>query len=576
MPMRPSLVLLAENNSGKTALLAALDVALGSARAKDDDLRRDAKGKVAPSFVIDIRFEPRTGDDFDDPTTQVLGTGPVQFKGKPPFFALRTRAAPDPKRGELALTRTYLKGWARDRVDAEKLGEVSNAHVTREHRDLVTFNLLDARRDALEQLRNRRTFWGQIVSDLQLPTPVRTEVEKALGDVGSKVKVGSPPLAALQKELQDIRKVIAHPQLDVEVSPLPLDVEDLLRAMDLLLTEVGQAPLPIALQGMGTRSLSALLIFRAYVRSILATASGAGTLSVAAFEEPEAHLHPHAQRSVLSAIQEIPGERVISTHSPFVAGIADVFDIRVFRRSTDGTKVSWLPEVDAAGAPAFTNEQLSHLRRFVQQRHGEVLFAKVVGLFEGDTEDAAIPVLARAHWPEGPDALGISLVNVGGSGNYKHIVTALTALSIPWVVFSDGDQAAKDGLAAAGKAIMRPLDDTSVEVVLLPGGQDFEAYLLAQGFRSQVERAIEQFFGPTALEEFRVRNEGTKLPKGAGLRDYQSSGWEERLVHDFMDRHKGTYGTALGEEVVKAGKAPPSVKDFFDRMDVVLGRPVKS
>ena len=40
--------------------------------------------------------------------------------------------------------------------------------------------------------------------------------------------------------------------------------------MDLLLTETGQKALPIAVQGMGTRSLSALLIFRAYVRSVLA------------------------------------------------------------------------------------------------------------------------------------------------------------------------------------------------------------------------------------------------------------------------------------------------------------------
>lgn len=576
MPMRPSLVLLGENNSGKTALLSALDVALGSGRAREDDLRKDAAGKTAASFIIDVRFQPREGEDFDEPTTQVLGTGPVRLEETPPFFVLRTRGELDPKRAELVVKRAFLKGWARERVDAEKLTEVSSVHVSREHRELVTFNLLDARRDALEQLRNRRTFWGQIVSDLQLAPMLKTDVEKALVDVGSRLKVGSPPLAFLQNELQDLRRVIAHPQLNVEVSPLPVEVEDLLRAMDLLLTETGQVPLPIAMQGMGTRSLSALLIFRAYVRAVLATATGAATLSVAAFEEPEAHLHPHAQRSVLSVIQDIPGEHIISTHSPFVAEIADVFDIRVFRRGDDGTKVSWLRETDATGARTFTNEQLAHLRRFVQQRHSEILFAKVVGLFEGDTEEAAIPVLACSHWPGGPDALGISLVNVGGSGNYKHIVTALSALSIPWIVFSDGDKAAKDGLAAAGKAIGRTLDDNSPEIVMLPGGHDFEAYLLSQGFRRQVERAIGRFFGPAALEDFKLQNEGKKLPKNAGTRDYKSAGWEERLAHDFMDRHKGTYGTALGEEIAGGGKLPVRVKDFFDRIDGALGGPVKT
>ena len=60
-----------------------------------------------------------------------------------------------------------------------------------DHRALVTFNLLDARRDAVEQLRNRRTFWRQIVSDLRLATAVRKEVEDALGDLRSKLKTGS-------------------------------------------------------------------------------------------------------------------------------------------------------------------------------------------------------------------------------------------------------------------------------------------------------------------------------------------------------------------------------------------------
>ena len=275
MPMRPSLVLLGENNSGKTAFLSALDVALGTLRAKEEDLRKGVGGNPALNFVVDIRFEPREGDDFDEQTAQVLGTGPIQLQAIPSFFALRTRGELDPKRGELAIKRTFLKGWARERAAGEKLGEVSSVHVTREHRDLITFNLLDARRDALEQLRNRRTFWGQIVSDLRLPPTVRTEVEKALVDVGSKLRAESEPLKALQEELQNIRRVIAHPQLGVEVSPLPVEVEDLLRAMDLLLTETGQVALPIAVQGMGTRSLSALLIFRAYVRALLTKATGA-------------------------------------------------------------------------------------------------------------------------------------------------------------------------------------------------------------------------------------------------------------------------------------------------------------
>jgi hypothetical protein len=59
------------------------------------------------------------------------------------------------------------------------------------------------------------------------------------------------------------------------------------------------------------------------------------------------------------------------------------------------------------------------------------------------------------------------------------------------------------------------------------------------------------------------------------IRDYASDGWEDRLVHDFMDRHKGTYGAALAEEIVAAGTLPARAKDFFARIDGRLGGLVK-
>jgi putative ATP-dependent endonuclease of OLD family len=569
-PVRPNIVLLGENNSGKTAFLAALDIAIGGARGRTEDLRKDASGQAASRFVIDLRFEPATGDDFDEATAQVLGNGPVQLKGNDlPFFAFRCKGELDPRRGEVTSRRTFLKGWARDRPAAEKISELASTPVTREHRYLFTFNLLDARRDALEQLRNSKTFWGQIVSKLQLDNAARKSIEDSLGLLGAQLKQQSAPLAALQSELKSIQDVIAHPQLDVEVAAVPLQVEDLLRTMDLLLTEAGQGPLPIAAQGMGTRSLAALLIFRAFVHSVVGEVDGAGTLSIAAFEEPEAHLHPQAQRAVLSAIGAIPGQRIVSTHSPYVAGAGDIFDIRVFRRTQDGARCFWVNEVDDTGSATFSGEQLSHLRRFVQLRHGEVLFARVVGLFEGDTEEAALPVLAGAHWKGGADAVGVSLVNVGGAGNYKHLLIALNGLNIPWVIFSDGDPAGTAGLAAAGKALGRTLDNKSPEVVLLPRNEDFEAYLLSEGLRVTIEGAIAQFFGATALADYKKLNNG-QAKKGGGKRDYSSPNWEERLVHDFMDSHKGSYGAALAQELVKAASIPHAVADFFGRVDQVL------
>ncbi|MEZ4298900.1 MAG: AAA family ATPase [Polyangiaceae bacterium] len=571
-PIRPTLVLLGENNAGKTSFLAALDLALGSARAAEEDLRQDQDGNRAKRFIIDFRCVPMAGDDFGDEIVQVIGNA-IQLTD-PPFFAIRCKGEYDDVRRELSVRRTFLKGWARGRAEAEALLDLRDVPVNWRARALLSFNMLDARRDAIEQLRNRRTFWGQLVSDLRLSEQLRSEVEGALDQLRNKLVTGSAPLATLQTELKDLATVFAHPNLNVKVSPLPEDVENLLRAMDLLLTETGQQELPIGVQGMGTRSLSALLIFRAYVRAVLATTPPPGTLSIAAFEEPEAHLHPHAQRAVLSVIEQIPGQRLISTHSPYIAAVADVHNIRLFRRERAGTTVAWVDETNSAtGTPTFTREELVLLRRFVQRRHGEILFARAVGLFEGDTEDAALPIFARAFWPSGPDSKGVSLVNVGGSGNYKHLVILLEMLRIPWVILSDADQAGADGVSAAGKAINKTLDATASEVVFLPAGQDFEEYLLDEGFGEHAKRAIAAFFGSTALDDYKTNNHGQKLKKNRGVRDYSSNGWEQRLLQDFMDSNKGTYGAAFAEEIVADdGKIPTRVREFLTRIDAILTR----
>jgi hypothetical protein len=67
-------------------------------------------------------------------------------------------------------------------------------------------------------------------------------------------------------------------------------------------------------------------------------------------------------------------------------------------------------------------------------------------------------------------------------------------------------------------------------------------------------------------------NHGQKLSKNRGARDYSSSGWEDRLVHDFMAGHKGTYGAAFAEEVLADQTLPERVRVFFERIDTLLAR----
>jgi putative ATP-dependent endonuclease of OLD family len=225
------------------------------------------------------------------------------------------------------------------------------------------------------------------------------------------------------------------------------------------------------------------------------------------------------------------------------------------------------------GAATFSVEELAQLRKFVLRNNGEALFARLVVVFEGDTEDQAFPIFARHYWNKDHAALGVSFARTEGAGSGKHVVRALSYFGIPWVLFADGDSEGKKGVKAIETALDRKL--TEQEVVQLPKDACLEQYFVDEGYREPIEKAISDCHGTTALADYREVNDGQKLNKNA-VRDYQSKGWEKRLVLDYCRSCKGTFGEGLANGIVKHAKAsnlaplPKAIATLFDRVDKIL------
>lgn len=558
-------VLIGENNTGKTAVLAALDRAIGGAPSNEDDLHVDAAGVRAPHFVVDVRIQPAGGDDFDDDLSAVFG-GAVQppVAGGAAFVTIRTTGSVNADGSGVGYRREFIQGWECDRNAAAASATVPGERVDRNRLGLLAFTLLDASRDLLGELRRRTSHWGQLLSELGIDPTVQSAIQNDLEALGDRIRDESAALTAVQQSLSRLTSALASGAEAVDVSPLPPRLDELGRGMDVLVTAPGSAKLPLRQQGSGSRSLTSLLVFRAFVELRQGADRPLKPHAISGFEEPEAHLHPHAQQVAVRQLDDFPGQRIITTHSPQIGAVSDLRALRRFQR--DGPTV----EIRRLGA-ACAEDEVQSLRRWVMRRTPEVLFARLVVLVEGETDEAAIRVLAQFWWA-GDDVagLGLSVVSVDGAQQFANVAPCLESLGIPWLILADGDGEGVAGVASVSTRVGHDVTLAPERAQLLPAGADFEQYLIDAGHRSAVETAVAQHHGATALPDYRATNDGNKL-RGGGVRDYQSSSWEDRLAVDYLKSHKGALGGLVAEQIVGGGAMPLAFHHLFRRAREILG-----
>ena len=289
---------------------------------------------------------------------------------------------------------------------------------------------------------------------------------------------------------------------------------------------------------------------------------------IIAFEEPEAHLHSNAQKHLYSQIADMKGQKIIATHSPYIAANADLSAINVIYKDGNQVKCGNLEPQN------LEDGESRKLKQKVVNTYGEMFFSKAIVLFEGETEDQALPIFAEKFYGKPAFTYGINFISVGGAGQYRPFIYFCRKYNIPWYIFSDGEEDTKKRVE---KAVQKALDDNTKtlavcdNIFVIDNDADFEKMLLDEGYHAEIIQALKKINGENCIEAYKGIHPTKKVKRPGGCPtchqklydnvdiDYSLPAEQTEMLDKMMENVKTSFGPEIARQIVDNNKPLPTL-----------------
>jgi putative ATP-dependent endonuclease of OLD family len=517
VPLRPGTVIVGENASGKSNLLYALRLALDPSlpsserrlRAEDfSDTLGEGDAAYDPlaagaEIVIAVEFED-IGSDAK--TLALLGSSLIEtdpLKARVVYrFAPRDSA--ESTSGRPAYDWKILGGP--EEAEEEVRGDL---------RRFLRVTVLSALRNVEGDI----AYWRR--------SPLRPLLEAAAAEIDDDaLNAVAQSVTAANSEVLDLEPIKKLTEAitarttelvgEERASPTsfgvaPSDPQRLLRTLQLF---VDDASRPLSSASLGALNILYLALLQLSLDEEVRASEAAHI--VLGIEEPEAHLHPHAQRLVFAdVLRQPPGREqsvIVTTHSPHIVSVTPPRNLIVLR-STGG-------EVQAgvAAEAALSAVEWDDIGRYLDATRGELVFARRVLLVEGFAEAVLVPKLAADAGID-LDKAGVSVCAIHGT-HFRAYARYLSALGTPWALITDGDPG--EGVSAGESRARKLLESLGLEGDAAEHG----IFVGADTFESDIASHSERN-GKIAAEVMATWKWGTA---NAGL----IAGWKEHGVSDMQ------------------------------------------
>jgi len=564
-------ILTGMNNTGKTSFLKALQLALGNRQFVSQDDFFIQGSTVFEKIIIDLLIVPigddgKQREDFSEDWEILFTTDRIRSDDTGnAFVPLRTVIIFDAIKSSYKTQQFILQKWPefkhKDEVTQKYTDwfDIENGNNTSFHFDEVPFFYMETRRDILEDIKLRNSYLSKMLSKIEYSKKDIKIIEEQIKLLNEKAVSSSDILSNIKTTLKELDTAMDTHSEGIEITPFTKKIRDLNKGLTIYYTDQKE-PFPMESHGMGTRSWSSLLMLKAFIFliSINAQKDQSVFFPILTIEEPEAHLHPNAQKKLYGQMDAISGQKIISTHSPYIAAMAKLGQIRNFYK--DETVTCGKIDIDS-----LADEDIRKINRQVINTRGEIFFSKVIVFLEGETEEQALPIFVQKYFNKIPVEMGLDFVGVGGYGNYLPFLRFAEALKIPWFIFSDAENKPEKNVKASVQSQFLKCGSKKNEsdcIIFLEDGNNFEKQLVDDGFSDEIKKAIASLDVYTN-QKHREAKEQDRLT--------EIENYDDDKLHEIITGRKTQYSPAIAEQIIQSDKGlPPKVIDLFGKIAAVL------